>query len=70
MSLKNIIVVSKEDLASCNIQNYLLEFADWKDNDEYDGFQTYLLDDTIMVTIETIHLQYDNIDKRVETIKK
>jgi len=66
MNLKNIIVVSKEDVASCNIQKYLLQYGNWIDHDNYDGENTYKLNDTIMVTIEEIHLHYDQIDKKVE----
>jgi D-aminoacyl-tRNA deacylase len=67
MSLTNLLVVSREDTASCNIQKYLLEFGDWKEHEIYDGNQTFISGNTIMVTIETIHLYYDNIDKKVES---
>ena len=69
MNLKNIIVVSREDLASCNIQKYLLDLGDWHEHENYDGFVTYTLAETIMVTIETIHLQYDNIDKKDNKVR-
>jgi D-aminoacyl-tRNA deacylase len=67
MSLKNLIVVSLEDTASCNIKKYLLQFGSWEEYRDYDGSPSYTMGNTLMVTIESIHLFYDDIDKKVET---
>lgn len=66
MVLKDLVVISKEDTASCNIKCFLLKFGDWKEHDVYDSEPSYILGDAVMVTIDGIHLYYDNIDKKVE----
>jgi D-aminoacyl-tRNA deacylase len=67
MPIRNLVVVSSEDTASCNIKNYLLELGDWQEGESFENSTSYILDETIMVTIEQIHLNYDNIDRKVET---
>lgn len=66
MGLENVIVISMEDKASSNIKKFLLELGDWKDHLNFDDSRSYTLGNTVMVTIESIHLYYDNIDKKVE----
>lgn len=66
MKFTNLIVVSIEDTASCNIQRTLLDLSDWQDHEPFDGTPTHIRGDTIMVTIKETHLYYDNIDDKLE----
>ena len=66
MVYKTVIVVSKEDTASCNIKTHLLEKGDWTEYKQYDSEPSYTLGDCVMISIDDIHLYYDNVDRKVE----
>jgi D-aminoacyl-tRNA deacylase len=65
MNIENLIVISNEDTASCNIKKLLLELSSWEEYEPFSGNQTFIKDNTLMVTIDEFHLYYDNIDEKV-----
>ncbi|UCH88634.1 MAG: D-aminoacyl-tRNA deacylase [Thermoplasmata archaeon] len=65
MKIENLIVVSLEDTASCNIKKFLLELGEWQQHDPFESNPTFVMGNSIIVTIEPMHLYCDNIDKKV-----
>lgn len=63
-----IIIISKQDPVSINIQRRLLEQYDWTMKEElsYDGNPVYFFgNQAVMITINEYHLFVDNIDTKV-----
>ncbi len=60
------IVVSRDDEASLNIRDRLLEEADWEETEpEGDWEREYTRDGYVMVEKEGLHLYYDDVDSRL-----
>ncbi|MDY6775398.1 MAG: D-aminoacyl-tRNA deacylase [Halobacteria archaeon] len=60
------IVVSRDDEASLNIRDRLLEEADWEETEpEGDWEREYRRDGYVMVEKEGLHLYYDDVDSRL-----
>jgi D-aminoacyl-tRNA deacylase len=57
-----LILTSKEDEASMNILDKLLKKKDWETLGNFEGNPCYVHGDLVIVTINTYHLYYDNID--------
>jgi len=55
------IIISKEDVASINISNVLLELYEWKD----EGC-CYINGNRLLYFIEDEHLYHDNVDREIE----
>ncbi|MFO7990703.1 MAG: D-aminoacyl-tRNA deacylase [Thermoplasmata archaeon] len=62
-----LIVSSKEDKASMNILDKLLDH-DWNEIGEYRGNPVYQKETDMIVTVNEHHIYVDNIDKEVEDI--
>lgn len=65
-----LIVISKEDIASINIHERLLELFDWELQDglKFDGNDIYTYHDSaIMVTINPYHLFFDDVAQHVHS---
>lgn len=65
-----LIVSSNEDTASINIRNNLLKLANWQIISGFDNNPIYSYEELILITINKMHLFYDNIDKEVEKLGK
>lgn len=65
MSWRYLLVISKEDSASSNIMESLLELEDWDEQAPFDSNPAYLYGKTLMVQIEKFHLYNDNIDEKI-----
>lgn len=61
-----LVVTSEEDIASMNIRERLLAMADWEERGEFDGSPVLAHGDFIMILIREIHLEADNLDRRIK----
>jgi D-aminoacyl-tRNA deacylase len=68
----NLIISSKEDSASINLRNRLLEMAVWKADGKFDGnilwkltrdYGEFCKKDTRLITINKIHIHAEKIDE-------
>jgi D-aminoacyl-tRNA deacylase len=58
-----LIVVSKNDTASLNIQKHLLDLKEWKPEGEFSGNPLYKCGSFLMATINDEHLYHDSLDR-------
>jgi len=56
------IIISKPDIASCNIFENLLNLKDWKEEGEFQANPLYRYDDYCIVEINDRHIFHDNVD--------
>jgi D-aminoacyl-tRNA deacylase len=60
-----LIVVSKNDTASLNIAENLLDLGDWRDEGEFFGNPLRKYEDFLMATINDEHLSHDGLDQEL-----
>jgi D-aminoacyl-tRNA deacylase len=60
-----LIVVSKNDTASLNIAENLLDLREWEDTGEFLGNPLRKHDDFLMATINDEHLSHDGLDREI-----
>ena len=56
------IIISKKDIASCNIFENLMKLKPWKEKGEFKGNPLYFFEDYCMATIPDEHIFHDNLD--------
>lgn len=61
-----LIITSKEDIASMNIREQLMRGWGWKEIGEFEGSPILAFQNFLMVTIPEIHLDRDNVDRRIK----
>jgi D-aminoacyl-tRNA deacylase len=59
------IVISKPDIASCNIFDNLLQIREWKKEGEFQGNPFFYHGDFLISTINDEHIFHDNVDKEI-----
>lgn len=57
-----VIVISKTDLASCNIFDNLMKLANWREEGNFLGNPLYFWEDLCIATINDRHIFHDNVD--------
>ncbi len=57
-----VIIISKPDIASCNIFENLLNLRDWKEEGEFLTNPLYRYDDYCIAEINDRHIFHDNVD--------
>jgi D-aminoacyl-tRNA deacylase len=62
------IIISKTDIASCNIYDKLMKLRNWEEKGELLGNPLYLHDDFYMATIPDEHIFHDNVDLELAEI--
>lgn len=61
-----LVVTSKPDIASMNILNNLLTIGKWDERGRLDGNPVYGRENTLVVTIDKMHLHFDDVDIAVK----
>lgn len=59
------IIISKPDIASCNIFDNLLQIREWKEKGAFQGNQVFYHGDFLIATINDEHIFHDNVDKEI-----
>jgi D-aminoacyl-tRNA deacylase len=59
------IIISKPDIASCNILDNLLKIRNWKEEGEFQGNPVFYHGDILIATINDEHIFHDNVDKEI-----
>ena len=59
------IIISKPDIASCNIYYNLLQIKDWKEKGEFQGNPVFYHGDFFIATISDEHIYHDDVDKEI-----
>ncbi len=59
------IIISKPDIASCNIFDHLLQNREWKEEGEFQGSPVFYHGDFLIATINDEHIFHDNVDKEI-----
>jgi D-aminoacyl-tRNA deacylase len=63
----NLIVTSKEDIASMNIRDFLLSTVGWEDSGSmFDGSPILTYGNFNMILIQDIHLHFEELDVRLK----
>ncbi len=59
------IIISKPDIASCNIFDNLLQITDWKEKGEFQESPVFYHGDFFIATIKDEHIFHDNVDREI-----
>ncbi len=62
------IIISKPDIASCNIFENLLNLREWKEEGEFQGNPLYLCDDYCIAQINDRHIFHDDADLELSQV--
>jgi D-aminoacyl-tRNA deacylase len=62
------IIISKTDMASCNIFDNLMKLGSWEEKGEFLQSPLYYYDDFCMATIPDEHIFHDNIDLELDQV--
>lgn len=60
-----LLVACTPDVASMNLRDRLLEAAEWKETDQFQGRPSLKFRDMYLVTTDTLHLHLDHVDRLV-----
>jgi D-aminoacyl-tRNA deacylase len=63
----NAIIISKTDIASCNIFDNLIKLKDWEKKGEFLDNPLFFHDDLCIATIPDEHIFHDNVDLDLES---
>lgn len=63
-----LIIVSKNDKASCNIFQHLLKMREWTKNGEFNGNPLYYHEDLCIAVINDEHIFHDDLDKELRDV--
>jgi D-aminoacyl-tRNA deacylase len=63
-----IIIISKTDIASCNIFDHLLKLRNWEQKGDLFESPLYYYDDFCIATIPDEHIFHDNVDWELEEV--
>ncbi len=63
-----VIIISKPDIASCNIFENLLKLRAWKEEGEFQRNPTFFSDDFAIASINDEHIFHDNIDMELAEV--
>jgi D-aminoacyl-tRNA deacylase len=64
--MMRVLLCSLADNASVNIRDRLLEIGDWEEQGQFEGNPVYRCEETMMVSIQQLHIHAEEVDGRME----